>query len=67
MFSGKNGAAKQIRTVDPFLTMEVLYRLSYGGPKGAARVEKTPWLAQLESEPVSPEADTRAANRLQSA
>lgn len=27
-----NGARRQIRTADPLLTMQVLYRLSYPGP-----------------------------------
>ena len=38
----RNGAPNQIRTDDPFLTMEVLYRLSYGSVKnGGARRDRT--------------------------
>ena len=38
-----NGAPNQIRTDDPFLTMEVLYRLSYGSrfKYGGARRDRT--------------------------
>ena len=36
-----NGAPNQIRTDDSFLTMEVLYQLSYGSGYGGARRDRT--------------------------
>jgi hypothetical protein len=46
-----NGAHEQDRTADPFLTMEVLYQLSYAGPRksGAGNGSRTrdPQLGRL--------------------
>ena len=37
-FTDFNGAARGIRTPDPVITNDVLYRLSYCGVKGLARI-----------------------------